>query len=214
MFCVMKNKYLMLAALMLPCALFTACGDDDEPVTENVEQPVRPITQTYVDMPVDNDFKADASYIQKDWVGEYEGWDDVQKKNTTIRRRLTLQPNGHYVNIVAGKIIASGKDQFFKFESEGGTYTYNANTGLVTYRCEYDSVLNYRDQSYTRYTKKHYYSKEEATYTEKADFSALRDGKRVWITKDTYLQSLTEQVLDLAFSMSEFAGDNRNDQNR
>ena len=200
--------------------MLTACGDDD---SSDNKKPVDPDsgpteenkkTIVKVDIPVDNNFKADASYIQKEWSGEYEGWDAVQKKNTTIRRKLTLNPNGTYTNIIAGKLIETDKTQFFKFEAEGGTYTYNASTGLVTYKVDYDSILTYKNQSYTKYAKKHYYAKEEANYSEKAEFSEMREGKRVWITKDTYLQSLTAEVLDLAFSMSEYAGDNQKDQNK
>ena len=204
-----------MAAFVLPCALFTACSSDDEP-KENVDNPPQEekITKQKVDIPVDKNFTPDASYLQKEWSGEYQGWDDVQKKNTTIRRKLTLNPNGTYSNIIAGKLIASGKDQFFKFESEGGKYTYNQSTGTVNYTCEYDSILNYRDQSYTRYSKKHYHSDEKANYTEKAEFSEIQQGKRVWITKDTYLQSLTAEVLDLVFSMSIFDPSQNKDQNK
>ena len=216
----MKIKYLLMAAFILPCAMFTACGGDDSNDDKKpVEQPTNTdesekIINVKVDIPIDENFKADASYIQKEWSGEYMGWDAVQKKNTTIRRKLVLNPNGTYTNIIAGKLLNTDKTQFFKFESEGGTYTYNASTGYVTYKVDYDSILTYKDQSYTRYPKKHYYAKEEANYTEKAEFSEMKEGKRVWITKDTYLQSLTAEVLDLAFSMSEFAGDNQKDQNK
>lgn len=214
----MKIKYLLMAAFVLPCALFTACGgdDDDEPQKTDVNKPTQEekITKQRVDIPVDNNFIPDASYIQKEWSGEYQGWDAVQKKNTTIRRKLTLNPNGTYKNIIAGKLIESGKNLFYKFESEGGKYTYNQSTGTVNYTCEYDSVLNYSDQSYTRYSKKHYYSEEKANYSEKAEFSEMQAGKRVWITKDTYLQSLTAEVLDLIFSMSVYDPSQNTDQNK
>lgn len=201
-----------MAAFVLPCAMFTACDDDDEPLKKPTEE--TKIIKSDYDGKVDTDFQPDASYLQKEWSGEYQGWDAVQKKNTTIRRKLTLNPNGTYTNIIAGKLIESGKDQFFKFESEGGKYTYNQSTGTVNYTCEYDSILNYRDQSYTRYSKKHYYSDEKANYTEKAEFSEMQQGKRVWITKDTYLQSLTAEVLDLVFSMSIFDPSQNKDQNK
>ena len=215
----MRLKFLLMAAFVLPCAMFTGCGSDDSGSDE--KKSVEPdgnteekIINAKVDIPVDANFKADASYIQKTWSGEYQGWDAVQKKNTTIRRKLVLNPNGTYTNIIAGKLLATDKNQFFKFEAEGGTYTYNSSTGVVTYKVDYDSILTYKDQSYTRYSKKHYYAEEKANYTEKAEFSEMKEGKRVWITKDTYLQSLTAEILDLAFSMSEFAGDNKSDQNK
>ena len=213
----MKFKYFLMAALVLPCAMFTSCGssDDDDDKTP-IDGPIQDtkIVKQQVNITSDESFKPDASYIQKVWAGEYQGWDAVQNKNTTIRRQLVLNPNGTYINIIAGKLIDSGKNDFFKFESEGGKYTYNQSTRTLTYTCEYDSVLNYRDQSYTKYSKKHYYDHENANYTEKADFSEMNEGKRVWITKDMYLQSLTAEVLDLVFSMSEFDPNQRKDQNK
>lgn len=214
----MKTKFLLLAAFALSCSFFTSCGgDDDKGSKTNVDGPTKneegKIIYQKVDIPIDNSFKPNSSYLQKEWTGEYTGWDNVQKKNTTIRRKLTLKPNGTYTNIIAGKLIDSGKDEFFKFESEGGKYSYNQSTGYVTYTCEYDSVLKYDDQTYNVYTQKKYYSKSEATYTEKAEFSESYEGKRVWITKDTYLQSLTAEIMDLAFSMSEYAGEQQ-DQNK
>lgn len=208
-----------MAAFVLPCAMLTSCGDDDEGGgTTDIDNPTQEdkITKTKVDIEPDASFKADASYFRSNpvWAGEYQGWDAVQKKNTTIRRQLTLNPNGTYVNIIAGKLIESGKDQFFKFESEGGTWSYSASTGVITYKCEYDSVLNYSKQTYTRYTKKHYYDHENASYTEKAEFSKMEQGKRVWITKDMYLQSLTAEVLDLVFSMSPYDPNQKQDQNK
>lgn len=205
-----------MAAFVLPCAMFISCDSDDEKGKEETGPNAQTkITNQKVDIPVDNDFIPQATYIQGEWAGEYKGWDEVQKQNTTIRRRLILNPNGTYSNKIAGQLVASGKD-FCPFESEGGTYTYNQSTGLITYTCEYDSVLNYREQTYTKYDKKHYYKESDCskTYTEQAKFSQSQQGQRVWITKDMYLQSLTAEVLDLVFSMSKFDGDKTSDQNK
>ena len=197
----------------------TACGDDDDDSKgggkEDIEHTTeKKIVNAKVDIAEDPSYIPSESDVVKVWTGEYKGWDNVQQKNTTIRRKLTLLPNGTYTNIIAGKLIESGKEQFFKFESEGGTYTYEKSTRTIYYTCEYDSVLNYKDQTYTKYNKKHYYNKEQANYTEVAKFSEMQQGKRVWITKDMYLQSLTAEVLDLVFSMSEYAGENKTDQNK
>ena len=222
----MKFKYLLMAAMVLPCAMFTAC--DDGGGGNDIENPkcslcdcghdegTCPSTckcQTPIGQ-IDNSYNPTQASLQKAWAGEYTGWDAVQEANTTIRRKLVLNPNGNYTNVISGQLKKEGNNQFFKFESEAGTYTYNQSTRTITYTCRYDSVLNYRDQSYTVYNKKHYYSTEKSTYTEQADFTASTNGKRLWITLDTYLQSLTAEKLDIAFSMSEYAGDNQQDQNK
>lgn len=202
----MKIKNLFVTALMLvPTLVYTSCGGDDP------DEPEKPIIDadlsgailenTDILQTVDNSYRPTASYLAKTWHGEYEGWDEVQKKNTTISRELVLRPNGTYSNIIAGKIIDTGKNKFFKFESEGGTYTYNSNTGTVTYTVDYDSLLDYKTQSYDVYNQKKYYSKMEKSYTEKADFSISVKGIRRWVTRDMYLQSLTNKTINIAFAM-------------
>ena len=212
-----------MASFVMPCLFFASCGSDDN--TGDGKQDVEKCKKcacghdegkcdntcqcgiTIVDA-IDKSFSPSLSYLQKSWSGEYEGWDAVQEANTTIRRMLVLYPNGNYTNVIAGKLVKSGKDSFFKFESEAGTYTYDSSNRTVRYTCRYDSVLNYQDQSYTVYQKKHYYDHQEASYTEKADFSALlSNNKRRWITQDTYLQSLTDRELNIGFVMEEFNGD-------
>ena len=225
----MKIKFLLMAAFVLPCAMFTACGGDDDGGRKDVEKcsdcdcghakgtcPSTCACNQIIDprSAIDNSYTPTQSTLQKEWAGQYVGWDAIQEANTTIRRKLVLNPNGTYTNLISGQLKKEGNDRFYKFESEAGTYTYNQSTRTITYTCRFDSVLNYRDQSYTVYSKKHYYSEEKATYTEKADFSSPKDGIRLWITIDTYLQSLTAQKLDIAFSMSEYAGENQTDQNK
>ena len=209
----MKAKYFVwLAAVVLPSFLFVSCGDDDESESDgkiNVEKQTGD-AKTWNDSTafnVDKSFVPSLSYIQKRWAGEYEGWDDVQKANTKIVRMLTLN-SGTYENIIQGEIVSKGKSMS-KFESERGTYTYNASTGIITYKVEADSVLVYDTQKFNVYSAKHYYDHTKPTYTEKAQFSVLTNGKRNWVTKDTYLQSLTAQKIDLTFDMVEDNGQGR-----
>ena len=88
---------------------------------------------------------------------------------------------------------------------EKGTYEYI--NGTIHYTVQYDSLLNYQTQQFIGYNKKHYYSadgnntSDKANYTEKAMFSVQKEGKRQWVSKDTYLQQLTDKELDLYFSM-------------
>ena len=97
------------------------------------------------------------------------------------------------------------KDEKTVFEKEKGTYEYI--NGTIHYTVQYDSLLNYQTQQFIGYNKKHYYSadgnntSDKANYTEKAMFSVQKEGKRQWVSKDTYLQQLTDKELDLYFSM-------------
>lgn len=160
----------------------TEQGDEygPEPVVEYGPPPA--------ELAIDENFRATLSYLQGEWAAEYEGWDKAQRQDVTIRRTLNLTPNGTYQNHIEGKMQAgSDKQKFFLFESEGGTYTYDSSRGIVTYTCRYDSVLNFRDQTFTHYDQKHFYDHTDGAYTEKAQFTVEKDGKREWVSHDTFL---------------------------
>ena len=190
-----------MAAFLLPCVMFTACGDDGGG-GEDIEDPVKPITNN-----VDAEKYIDASYtpalsdIQKEWAGEYEGYDNNQKSNTKIRRLLSLYANKTYTNIIQGVLVKSGKSEYVNFELERGTYVYNERQKTITYTVQTDSILDYANQAFDVYHGKKYYDHTEGTYSEKVDFSTLSKNQRSWITHDTYLQSLTDKTINIAFAM-------------
>lgn len=191
-----------MAALVLPCAVFTACGDDDDDDKVNVEKPETPIlTNTSVEQYIDNSYTPTTSDLQNVWEGNYEGWDEKQQKNTKIKRMLTLSPNGNYENVIEGILVESGKDKYTKFEHEKGTYSYNSSTKTITYTVTVDSLLDYGKQKMDAYKGKKFLDHTDARYTEAANFSQKKDNQRSWITRDTYLQSLTTKQVDISFAM-------------
>ena len=206
----MKIKYLLMAAFILPCAMFTACGGDDggdEPIPPPSTDPSSAalLTDVEAEKYIDASYMPTLSEIQKTWAGEYEGWDATQANNghvgnTKIKRLLTLLPNKQYVNIIQG-VILEGKGEYVDFEHEKGSYYYNPSTCVITYTVESDSVLDYSRQKFNGYKGKKYYDRTEGNYTEKVQFSTVRDGQRSWITHDTYLQSLTNKTINIAFMM-------------
>lgn len=207
----MKFKYLWaMAFVMFLSPTFISCEKDDDIVgkTDIGKTQYDPLmSNDSTAFNVDRDFIPAESYIQKKWSGEYEGWDDIQQKNTKIKRVLTLNANKTYTNVIQGVLIESGKTDYVDFERESGTYTYNARTGVVTYSVTSDSIIQYKDQQFVGYNMKKYYDYQAGTYTEKTNFSHLTNGKRNWITKDMYLQSLTAEKIDLTFDMSIWDGD-------
>ena len=166
------------------------------------QDPVTPIlTSTEMESHIDDSYTASFSDIQQTWVSEYAGWDENQQKNTKIKRLLVLKPNKTYSNVIQGILVESGKDKYTDFEHEQGTYSYNSNSKTITYTVTYDSILNYRDQSFDKYNGKKFYSHTDGNYTEKVSFSKERNGQRSWISHDTYLQSLTDKTINIAFAM-------------
>ena len=198
----MKIKYLLMAAFVLPCAMFVACGDDDGGGSTDVEKPETAITNNVdAEKYIDASYSPSLSEIQKSWAGEYEGYDSNQKKNTKIKRLLILEPNNHYVNTIQGVLIESGKSEYIDFEREIGTYSYNSRTQTITYTVQSDSILDYGKQNFDGYRGKKYYDHTDGNYTEKVSFSTMKDNQRAWITRDTYLQSLTDRTINIAFAM-------------
>ena len=98
-------------------------------------------------------------------------------------------------------MIESGKTDYVDFEHERGSYSYNTRTNTITYTVSSDSVLDYRNQKMDGYKGKKYYDRTEGNYTEKVQFSTINNGNRKWITRDTYLQSLTDKSIKIAFAM-------------
>lgn len=193
-----------MAAFVLPCAFLSSCGgDDEEPskidIDREREEPT--MTDLEVESTIDASYSASLSEIQQSWAGKYKGWDSNQKKNTEIKRLLILEPNNQYVNIIQGVLIESGKTDFVDFEHERGTYSYNGRTNTITYTVSSDSILDYSKQKMDGYRGKKYYDRVEGNYTEKVQFSTIQGGKRTWITRDTYLQSLTDKSINIAFAM-------------
>ena len=152
---------------------------------------------------IDNSFIPTKDYLCAVWKGEYSGWDKMQQVQTDIRRILALYPNGTYTNTIAGKLPSIGIDSFIKFEAEGGTWTYQ--DGTVTYMCQYDSLLNFSNQSFTVYTKKHCYDHETDSYTEQARFTYMHDGIRGWVTQDNNLQVSATDNRSVAYVMNKAA---------
>lgn len=188
-----------VVALVLGSFMLCACPDPDtDPIPD--PDPIR-------DFNIDESHIPSSETLQTTWFGEYSGWDAVQEKDTKIGRTLVLNPNGTYTNVIQGSL--DGKE-LINFESEKGTYTYNGSTGIITYTVQYDSLLNYQTQKMIGYAKKHYYSADgnntddKKNYTEKTTFTKPTNGKRQWVVKDTYLQQLTAETLELFFLMADY----------
>lgn len=201
------KKYLYFASMFALCLTFNACCEEDDPVID----PVNSDDQVVKTFEIDEDYIPTKSDIQKTWAGKYEGNDAKQEAKTMIKRKLTLNANGTYTNIIEGILVKSNEEIYTPFEKEKGTYQYN--NGVITYTVQYDSLIDYQTLHYIGYTKKHYYSadgknsNDKANYTENAMFSVLKKGQRKWISKDTYLQQLTDEELDLYFEMDVYTED-------
>lgn len=198
------KKFCNLALFFAGSLVFCACPDGEPEIDDVIHKDTGKVVGLE-SFEIDENYTPSRSTILQTWVGEYRGHDAKQEAETTIFRTLTLNPNGTYTNEIKGLLVKDGKDEKTVFEKEKGTYEYI--DGTIHYTVQYDSLINYQTQQFIGYNKKHYYSadgnntSDKANYTEKAMFSVLKKGKRQWVSKDTYLQQLTDKDLDLYFSM-------------
>lgn len=182
----------MMFAFMLLGGSVTSCliPDDVEESGETYELPSE-----------DTSFKPTLDFLQTAWIGEYTGYDESQYADTKIKRRLVLRSDGSYRNVIQGVIVSSGKSDFVDFEMEQGTYEYDIDEQCIVYKVKTDSLINYDTGEYERYTVKHSDKSDVASYTERTSFSAVIDGNRQWITRDTYLTSKSDKEMDILYIM-------------
>lgn len=194
----MKKSFLLLF-LVVSATLCTSCIDEEEEVLLN---------NNVDNFEIDESFNASLSFLQASWKGEYSGYDENQKANTNIRRRLELYSDGTYKNVIQGILVnkSNNKADYVDFEIEKGTYQYNGSN-TITFNVLVDSLINYQTEELEFFSKKHSYSgsntdtsKDVSSYTEGVQFQK-KNSIHQWVTKDVYLSNLKGSDLDLFFFM-------------
>ena len=140
---------------------------------------------------IDETFIPSLTDILGVWNGEYEGWDVLQQATTKIKRELTLYPNGTYTNNLQGAM--GTRTEYVDFEREAGTYSYDSQTQMVTYTALTDSLIDFRTHQLTSSTKD--------AYQEKAQFSYVIDGQRLWYLQDKNLVSADDEGTPVTYYM-------------
>lgn len=141
---------------------------------------------------IDETFIPSLTDILGVWYGEYEGWDVLQQVTTKIKRELALYPDGTYTNNLQGAM--GTRTEFVDFEREAGTYSYDSQTQMVTYTPLTDSLINFRTHQLTSSTKD--------TYQEKAQFSYIIDGQRLWYLQDNNLVSADDKTTPVTYYLT------------
>ena len=194
----MKKFFYLLSLLVM--TVNVSCISEDDPVKLNEN------ADTF---DIDKSFNASSSFLQASWIGEYSGYDENQKANTNIRRRLVLNADGSYKNTIQGILVSknSSKADYVDFEIEKGTYTYNGSN-KITFYVKVDSLINYQTEELEYFSKKHSYSgsstdtsKDVSSYTEGVQFQN-KNSSYQWVTKDVYLSNLKGSDLELFFFMA------------
>ena len=172
---------------------FSSCiGDEDS--DEHSAKDDSTTSQTTTDdteIVVDSSFYAPNEYLTGEWIGEYVGYDAMQDTVSTIRRQVNFSDDGYYSSVVQG-IIGYAEDedaQFNCFEREQGHYTYDASSRTITYKVEYDSLINFRTNQMEYNPGKVIHGVGVLSeYSERVFFSPLRSEKRQWVRTDEQLK--------------------------
>ena len=202
-FILSKTFVFGLLAIIGVSATCTSCIKDDDEETVDLVDPAKE-----EDLVIDESYHATAAFLQTAWIGNYSGYDENQKANTNIKRKLVLNSNGTYTNTIEGILVSKSenKSEYTPFEKEKGTYKYNGSN-TITFYVQEDSLINYQNEQLEYFAKKHSYSggsdtsKDVSNYTEKVQFN-LKDGEYRWVTKDVYLSNIANKDLELLFLMT------------
>lgn len=173
----MKKFYFLSAlVLMLTFCMAGCIKDDDE----------ESATSTGIEDDGTGRIPSQSELIATWQSDNYQGWEPRLEQDVVIARGLTLNSDGTYENKYRGH-LTQAKDgstlsttEFGEWEIEKGTWTYNSQTGEITYRPSSDQRVNYETMVMETYSLDTY--KEKCLIKESGEYSGS------WITLDTYLK--------------------------
>lgn len=170
------KKLFSIMALFLCASLFAGCIGDDapDPTSSGIED--------------DGTGRVPSrSELIGIWQSNsYQGWEPRLQQDVVIARGLTLNSDGTYENKYRGH-LTKAKDgsslsttEFGEWEIETGNWSYNSNSGEITYSPSSDKRVNYETMNMESYSLESY--KEKCLIKESGEY------KNGWITLDTYLK--------------------------
>ncbi len=203
-----------MALAIVPAACI---GSIDEPeLPEMLSEPDNIVLPDTI--PIDSAFIPSADYLMTTWMAEYSGYDPLQQDYFTIRRQMVLSPTGAYDCYVQGiptsqmpattatvpEASAPATQQvLMNFEHEHGTYTYDSTRCRLTYRVEYDSLVNFATGQMERFNYRLGEGQAMQTrYNEHVWMTEEYQGKRQWVRGDNTLRSSDNHDLPLSYRMN------------
>ena len=177
------------------CFSCTGSADDDTP------SPPAPDTLSVATdstaVLIDSLFMVAKENIEGEWMGQYIGYDERQGTTSAIRRMVYFAPEGFYDSHVQGIAnIADTIVEYKEFEHEHGTYVFDAESQVMTFQVEYDSLLDFRNDVLVLNPMK-------ANWTERMWFSHMEEGRRDWIRTDESLTVPDDHTARVVYKMSQ-----------
>lgn len=135
----LSRTWLVPLGILSSVCLLAACGDEQE--MQKPELP--PLT---------------LSDLQKNWCTAYEGWDSLMNVRTAIQKRLVLNADSTYTNVLGGIVFLPNVPSVPQlFEIEAGKYEVEIADSLCifTFHCLSDSLVDFGAGQLVGYSAKH-----------------------------------------------------------
>lgn len=188
----------------MACLVVTSCipRDEDDFPLPPAPDPLPAVSDT-AQIDIDSIFTPTTEYMHGEWMAQYEGFDLKQMRTSSIRRLMFFSPDGFYDSHVQGIVnIEDTITSYKEFEHEHGTYSYDSAKRILSYKIEYDSLLNFA-------TDRLEYSPGKIVmgtglvkeYDEMIWFSKEKEGNRDWIRKDDNLVTEDNHSINVIYVM-------------
>lgn len=140
----------------------------------------------------DPSFVPSLDFMQKSWIGKYDGLEPNSNMILSLFRKLILDVDFTYTNEVKGQIKEQSEEVLLRYEK--GTYQYNIENQTITYSIDVDSTLDINillKGKELAYAVNHYQKDgTEKSSTDEVQFTcAASDDARQWVLFDQQLMS-------------------------
>ncbi len=199
-----KNGFLMLliASTIVAFALTGCISDADDEDTPARENDTIIIDTDTTSIRIDSLFRCGKSFIQREWMAEYAGFDSAQNVISSIRRFMRLSQGDIYECHVQGIVNTADTFGMKELEHEAGTFVFDEERQTLTYLVDYDSLINFESGKMEFHPEKMWQDGTmDKTYNERVWFTNEHDGKRGWIRVDDNLYDLSNHDERLIYQM-------------
>ena len=198
----------IMAYAVMSMLTWSCIKNDDDEESPKPPQPDTTVVLDTTTVVADSTFQATRQYLIGTWQSEYMGFDTLQSASfdkkvvSRIRRFVCFSDDGSYDSHVQGIVDIDTTTNFMELEHEHGSFNFNEATQLMTYRVEYDSVVNFLTEQLQFFPGKMRQGKGVfQQYEEAILFSMEKDGQREWIRLDDNLRALDNHNAQLVYTM-------------
>lgn len=175
-------------------------ADDEDPPERENDTIINDTDTTSIR--IDSLFRCGKSFILREWMAEYTGYDSAQNVISSIRRFMRLSEGDVYECHVQGIVNTADTFGMKELEHEAGKFVFDEDRQTLTYLVGYDSLINFETGKMEFHSMKmHQDGTMASTYQERLWFTKEHDGKRGWIRVDDNLYDINNHDERLIYQM-------------